>query len=165
VDRQICTYEYEQRRVKAGATTVQKTYEAKSETMKVTTCRPTPSHYGQQPSGYGHDSGEYQKCREEYQTQSYNVPKVDIPLEIAVDIAFPEPVQKCETISIEITETQCEDVSEDRCIDLAALEDGTQTIDQTTARLGAPDCNKLTLTLPTEACSKEHNSYNPYHKQ
>jgi hypothetical protein len=155
VERQVCTYEYEQRRVKAGATTVQKTYDTKSETMKVTTCRPTPPHYGQ-PQSYGHDSGEYQKCKEEYQTQSYRVPLVNQPLEIAVDIAFPEPVQKCETISIEITETQCSDVSEERCIDLAALVDDTQTLDQTKAVLGAPNCNKLTLALPTEACSKEH---------
>ena len=47
-----CTYVYAQRRVKAGATTVEVTYEGKSETMKVTSCRPTG--YGKPQYGYGH---------------------------------------------------------------------------------------------------------------
>ena len=128
IDREVCTYEYEQRRVKAGATTTQVTYEDKSETMKVTSCRPTPQ-YGYHQDPYA-DKGEYQKCREEYQTQQYRVPKVDVPLEIAVDIAFPEPRQACQTVSIEVTETVCQDNSEEVCIGLAKLEDDKQYVDQ-----------------------------------
>merc|ERR1712223_1074512 len=51
----------------------QVTYETKTETMKVTTCK---------PSGYGdhYGAGEHQYCLEEYQTQSYKVPLVTEPL-------------------------------------------------------------------------------------
>ncbi len=189
IQRDVCTYEYDQQKVKAGATVTQVTYEEKAETMKVTTCRPTPPAYG----GYGHqpephygESGEYQKCRGEYQTQQYRVPKVDQPLEIAVDIAFPEPRQACTTVSIEVTETVCEDNSQEVCIGLAKLVDDRQYVDQvrelkfklfivyflfvgsctktmlfysiqTIPEIGQPDCQQLTLTLPTEACSKGYH--------
>merc|ERR1712165_570165 len=51
----------------------QVTYETKTETMKVTTCKPSgySDHYG---------AGEHQYCHEEYQTQSYKVPLVTEPL-------------------------------------------------------------------------------------
>ena len=40
VDREICTYVYEKEDVTAPCTTTQVTYEDKSETMKVTACKP-----------------------------------------------------------------------------------------------------------------------------
>lgn len=115
--------------------------------MKVTTCSPSgyKSHY---------DSGEHQYCREEYQTQTYSVPRVDVPLEISVDTAVPEPVKECVTKTIEINEVVCEDVSEQRCIDVAEFEDATVSVDQTEVVLGEPNCNQISLSLPIELCSK-----------
>ncbi len=107
------------------------TYEPKSETMKVTTCRVQPPAYGHPQPAYGHEStGSLQKCKAEYQTQSYNLPRVDQPLEIAVDIAFPEPKQVCQDVNIEVTETVCEDSNQEVCIDLVKLEDDRQYVDQ-----------------------------------
>ena len=76
VNREICTYVYEREDVVASCTTIQVTYEAKSETMKVTRCG--ASGYGQPSYGYGKPSGEHQVCREEYQTQADKVPLVTV---------------------------------------------------------------------------------------
>merc|ERR1712168_1092600 len=87
--REICTYNYVSKKEVLGARTTQVTYETKTETMKVTTCK--PSGYGHQ--GYG--GGERQYCHEEYQTQSFKVPLVTEPLEVSVDVAAPQPEQVC----------------------------------------------------------------------
>merc|ERR1719228_3208119 len=83
--RKICTYKYNSVKETLGAQTTQVTYETKTETMKVTTCK---------ASGYGHQSyggGEHQYCHEEYQTQSFKVPLVTEPLEVSVEVAAPQP--------------------------------------------------------------------------
>ena len=79
------------------------TYEDKSETMKVTTCR---------ASGYGdhYGAGEHQYCREEYQTQAYRVPLVTEPYEISLEVSAPEPVKNCVVKDIVITEVVCKDI-------------------------------------------------------
>merc|ERR1712142_441666 len=110
----------------------QVTYETKTETMKVTTCK---------PSGYGdhYGAGEHQYCHEEYQTQSFKVPLVTEPLVVDVEVAAPEPVQNCVTKDITITEVVCQD-------NVAKFEDDTNTIDQTEIVLGEPNCADVTLT-------------------
>jgi len=148
--RKICTYKYNSVKETLGAQTTQVTYETKTETMKVTTCK--PSGYGHQ--GYG--GGEHQYCHEEYQTQSFKVPLVTEPLEVSVDVAAPQPEQVCVDKEITITEVVCKDIKEEKCFNVAKFEDDTNTIDQTEIVLGEPNCNDVTLTLPTQACSKKH---------
>jgi len=147
--RKICTYNYVSKPETLVATTTQVTYETKTETMKVTTCK---------PSGYGdhYGSGEHQYCHEEYQTQTYKVPLVTVPLDVEVDVAAPEPVQNCVTKDITITEVVCKDIKEEKCFNVAKFEDDVNVIDQTEIILGEPNCNDVTLTLPTQACSKAH---------
>merc|ERR1719228_3180657 len=138
--RKICTYKYNSVKETLGAQTTQVTYETKTETMKVTTCK---------PSGYGHQSysgGEHQYCHEEYQTRSFKVPLVTEPLEVSVDVAAPQPEQVCVG----------KDIKEEKCFNVAKFEDATTTIEQTEIVLGEPNCNDVTLTLPTQACSKKH---------
>jgi len=149
VPRKICTYNYVSKPETLIATTTQVTYETKTETMKVTTCA---------PSGYGghHYGGEHQYCHEEYQTQSFKVPLVTVPLDVEVEVAAPDPVQNCVTKEITITEVVCKDIKEEKCFNVAKFEDDTNTIDQTEIVLGEPNCNDVTLTLPTQACSKKH---------
>lgn len=156
VEREICTYSYGQRVEKLDATTTQVTYEDKSETMKVTTC--SPSHYKQPYNPYGphahKESGEHQYCREEYQTQAYRVPKVDEPLSVQVDGNVPEPKQECTKLTLEVTEVVCNDVEVEKCIKVAELEEAKVSADQSEVVLGEPDCAQVTLSLPTEVCSK-----------
>merc|ERR1739847_192081 len=128
VEREICTYEYAREDVTAPCTTTKVTYADKAETMKVTTC--SASGYG--TPGYGH--GEHQYCREEYQTQAYKVPLVTKP--------------------IEITEVVCKDNVAQKCFNVAKFEDSTNTIQQKEIIIGEPSCEQLTLTLPTQACTK-----------
>ena len=159
VDREICTYVYEKEDVVTPCTTTQVTYDEKSETMRVTACGAAGYGYGHH--GYGH--GEHQVCREEYQTQSYKVPLVTAPLEISCSLAYPAPKQVCVTKSIEITEVKCEDKVENECFNVAKFVDATNTVDQKEIIIGEPSCEQITLTLPTESCSKTHHHAPVYH--
>ena len=159
VDREICTYVYEKEDVTAPCTTSQVTYEEKSETMKVTACGPAGYGYGH----HGYGQGEHQVCHEEYQTQAYKVPLVQAPLEVTCSLAYPAPKQVCVTKAIEITEVKCEDKIERRCFNVAKFQDNTNTVDQVETIIGEPKCDAVTLTLPTQSCSKAHHAPAPYH--
>ena len=155
VDREICTYVYEKEDVTAPCTTTQVTYEDKSETMKVTTC-------GAAGYGYGHHgyapAGEHQVCHEEYQTQAYKVPLVTAPLEVTCSLAYPAPKKVCVTYSIDIDEVKCEDKIENRCFNVAKFVDATNVVDQVETVIGEPKCDQVTLSLPTQTCSKAHHA-------
>merc|ERR1739838_647095 len=148
-EHELCTYSYGPKLDVLPARITQVGYVDKSETMKVTSCK---------PSGYGdhYGAGEHQYCREEYQTQAYKVPTVDTPLDITVDLTNAEPVATCVTKVIEIDEVVCEDVKSQRCFNVARLVDSTNTIIQSEVVLGEPKCDAVTLTLPTKACKKTH---------
>jgi hypothetical protein len=156
VDREICTFEYTKAEAIAPCTTTQVTFDEKSETMKKTTCRATG--YGN--PGYG--AGEHQYCREEYQTQAYRVPLVTVPLALECKLSFPAPKQVCVTKSLVITEVKCADKVEKKCISVAKWADSSVTIDQKDVVIGEPSCQQLTLTLPTQACTKNSAYKKPY---
>merc|ERR1712227_846896 len=158
VDREICTYVYEKEDVTAPCTTTQVTYEDKSETMKVTACGPAGYGYGHQ--GYG---GEHQVCHEEYQTQAYKVPLVTYPLEVSCSLSYPASRKVCITKAIEITEVKCEDKIENRCFNVAKFVDTENVVEQVETIIGEPKCDQITLSLPTQACSKAHHAPAPYH--
>merc|ERR1711899_380521 len=126
---ELCTYSYAPLMGDLTGTVTQVTYADKSETMKVTSCK---------PSGYGdhYGAGEHQYCREEYQTQAYKVP--------------------CVTKDITVTTVTCEDQVNNVCFNVAKFVDATNVIDQQEVILGEPNCNPVTLTLPTKACKKSH---------
>merc|ERR1739844_121136 len=148
---ELCTYSYQDKTDTLDARVTQVTYAEKSETMKVTACK---------ASGYGHGgygAGEHQYCREEYQTQAYKVPLVTEPLAITVDLTNAEPKEVCVDVDVEITEVKCSDAVAEKCIDLVKFEDSTNTVDTSTAVISEePNCNQVTLTLPTQACSKPY---------
>lgn len=129
----------------------QVSYEQKSETMRVTSCK--ASGYGHQ--GYG--AGEHQICREEYQTQAYQVPLVTADKEVEIALTEPQPKEVCTDVDIEITEVVCNDIVAPKCVDLVKFEDSTNIVNQVTSVISeVPDCDKVTLTLPTKACSKPY---------
>merc|ERR1712203_907390 len=101
---ELCTYSYGPKTDTLPAQITQVTYEDKSETMKVTSCK---------PSGYGdhYGAGEHQYCREEYQTQAYKVPLVNAPLDITVDLTNPEPIKTCVIKDIVLTEVSAKTLS------------------------------------------------------
>merc|ERR1711971_657341 len=146
---ELCTYSYQDKTDTLAARITEVGYVDKSETMKVTSCK---------PSGYGdhYGAGEHQYCREEYQTQAYKVPTVDTPLDITVDLTNPEPIKTCVIKEIVLTEVVCEDIVEQKCFNVAELVDAANVVDQVEIILGEPNCNAVTLTLPTKACKKSH---------
>ena len=154
VEREICTYVYEKEDVTAPCTTTQVTYEDKSETMKVTACGAAGYGYGH----HGYGQGEHQVCREEYQTQAYKVPLVTAPLEVSCSLSYPAPKEVCVTKSIEITEVKCEDKIENTCFNVAKFVDATNTVEQVETVIGEPSCEQITLSLPTQSCSKAHHA-------
>merc|ERR1712227_704780 len=133
--------------------------EEKSETMKVTACGPAGYGYGH----HGYGQGEHQVCHEEYQTQAYKVPLVQAPLEVTCSLAYPAPKKVCVTKAIEITEVKCEDKIERRCFNVAKFQENANTVDQVETIIGEPKCDAVTLTLPTQSCSKAHHAPAPYH--
>jgi len=148
---ELCTYSYAPKTETLPAQVTQVTYEERSETMKVTNCK---------ASGYGdHYKGEHQVCAEEYQTQAYKVPLVDAPLDITVDLTNPEPVATCVVKDIILTVVVCEDIVDERCFNVAKLVDATNVVDQVDIVIGAPNCNAVTLELPTQACTLPPTPY------
>lgn len=128
------------------------TYEEKAETMRVTACR--ASGYGQ---AHYAAAGEHQYCREEYQTQAYKVPLVTADKEQELALSEPQPKEICTDVDVEITEVVCSDAVADKCVDLVKFEDSTNTIEQVNTVISEePNCNAVTLTLGTKACSKPY---------
>merc|ERR1712079_707324 len=99
-----------------------------------------------------------QVCHEEYQTQAYKVPLVTAPLEVTCSLAYPAPKKVCVTYSIDIDEVKCEDKIENRCFNVAKFVDATNVVDQVETVIGEPKCDQVTLSLPTQTCSKAHHA-------
>ncbi len=178
VDRKICTFEYVKEEVVALCATTQVTFDVKSETMKETSCKNKASGYAAAPSygnpsygtpGYGtpsygapapaHGTGEYQHCREEYQTQTYRVPLVTVPNPELCKLSFPAPKQVCVTKSLVITEVKCaEKVEKKICFPVVKWVDSSVRVEQKEVAIVEPSCKQLTLSLPTQACTK-NNAY------
>merc|ERR1712158_138571 len=72
IPREICTYTYIKKDDTLDAKITQVTYETKTETMKVTTCK---------PSGYGdhYGAGEHQYCHEDLRHQRYCAHRGHLP--------------------------------------------------------------------------------------
>merc|ERR1712227_708743 len=96
--------------------------------------------------GYGHQGygqGEHQVCHEEYQTQAYKVPLVTYPLEVSCSLSYPAPRKVC--------------------FNVAKFIDAENVVEQVETIIGEPSCEQITLSLPTQACSKAHHAPAPYH--
>merc|ERR1712210_409922 len=130
VQREICTYVYEREDVVTDCQTTQVTYDEKSETMKVTACG--------------------------VQAPAYKVPLVTAPLTVQCSLAYPAPKEVCVTKDITITEVKCEDKVENKCFNVAKFVDATNTVDQKEIIIGEPSCEEVTLSLPTQSCTKSH---------
>lgn len=80
-------------------------------------------------------------------------------------VAIPEPTKKCETKKVQIPEVTCENKEEERCFNLVALEESTETIQKCTTSIGEHKCSKVSLTLPAQTCVEELKEYESSYKQ
>ena len=116
----------------------------------VTVCAPGAPAYGGY-GGYGHGGYGHQYCNEVAQETQYNVPSVPI-VEPPVTVTYPEPKKTCVDKPISLPRVSCEDIVENKCIQVPEVEDSSVTVDKCTYGLGEPACQKVELTLPKQVC-------------
>jgi hypothetical protein len=145
IDNEVCTYSYQPKTETTTAKTVEVTFVKECKAQMVTVCQPAEYGYGQ---GYGHNY-----CKEVAQETCFNNPVVT-PVEPAVDVTYPEPIKTCVNIPIILPRISCEDLSEEKCITVPAIEDVSETFENCVTSLAAPACQAVELTLPKQVCAE-----------
>jgi len=143
IPQEVCSYSYEQKTEDTTAKTVEVTFEKKTDVQMVTVCQP-----GHGYGGYGHNY-----CKEVAQETAYNVPVVT-PVDVPVTVAYPEPIKTCVDKPIDLPVVSCEDLSEERTIQVPSVEDSEVIVPKCVAKLGAPACQAVELTLPKQVCKE-----------
>ena len=140
----VCSYAYQQKTEATTAKTVEVTFEKKEDVQMVTVCQ--PGHHGYGYGSYGHNY-----CKEVAQTTAYNVPVVT-PVDVPVEVAYPEAIKTCVDKPISLPRVTCEDIVEDRTITVPEVEDSSVSVEKCDTKLAAPACQKVELTLPKQVC-------------
>merc|ERR1739846_165105 len=159
IDNEVCTYSYQPKVEATTAKTVEVTFEKKEDVQMVTVCQ--PGHHGYGYGSYGHNY-----CKEVAQTTAYNVPVVT-PVDVPVDVTYPEAIKTCVNKPISLPRVSCEDLTEERTITVPEVEDATESVEKCDTQLAAPACQKVELTLPKQVCVELVYGYahdpEPYH--
>merc|ERR1712061_930870 len=150
IDNEICTYSYQQKTEETTAKTVEVTFNKECDTQMVTVCQPTP--------GYGYHSYGHNYCKEVAQETCYNVPVVT-PVEPAVEVAYPEPIESCVNKPIDLIVISCEDLTEEKCITVPEVMDDIEVEEKCITQLAAPACQTVDLTLPKQVCKEINYGY------
>merc|ERR1711935_814539 len=150
IPQEVCVYKYNQKTEDTTAKTVEVTFKKVTDVQMVTVCQPGPAGYGGHGGygGYGHNY-----CKEVAQETAYNVPVVT-PVDIDVTVAYPVPSKICVDKPISLPVVQCNVIEEDRTIKVPSVVDSEVTVAKCVAKLGAPDCQKVELTLPKQVCKE-----------
>merc|ERR1712141_596024 len=145
IPNEICTYSYRQKTEDTTAKTVE----------VVTVCAPGHhggyGHHGYGHGGYGGYGGYGKYCKEVAQTTSYNSPVVT-PVDIPVEVAYPEPIKTCVNKPISLPRVSCADLTEDKCIVVPEIMEDIASVEKCDTQLAAPNCNAVELTLPKQVC-------------
>merc|ERR1711935_1226887 len=144
IPNEVCSYAYQQKTEATTAKTVEVTFEKKEDVQMVTVCQ--PGHHGYGYGSYGHNY-----CKEVAQTTAYNVPVVT-PVDVPVEVAYPEAIKTCVDKPISLPRVTCEDIVEDRTITVPEVEDSIVLVEKCDTKLAAPACQKVELTLPKQVC-------------
>jgi len=144
----LCSIKYNQKADTTEATTIDISFEKECSKQMVTVCKP---QYGQE--SYGYSKGSYQHCKEIAQETCFNKPTVT-PKKTQVDVRVPEPTQDCQPMRVELPTVECENVEEERCVDLPALEGADVSAEQCTVEIGPPECKPVELVLPKQVCQE-----------
>merc|ERR1712141_732563 len=91
------------------------------------------------------------KTVEVAQTTQYNVPTVPA-VDVDVKVAYPAPKKVCVDKPIDLPRVTCEDLSEEKCIQVPEIEESSVTVDKCTYALGKAACQAIELTLPKQVC-------------
>ena len=152
IPQEICTYGYQKKYEDTTAKTVEVAFRKETQVQMVTVCQPGHQGYGHHGHhGYGGYGGYGKYCKEVAQETAYNVPVVS-PVDVAVKVAYPEPIKTCVNKPISLPRVTCEDLSEEKCIMVPEVMDDIETVEKCTAGLGPLACNKVSLSLPKQRC-------------
>merc|ERR1712223_2201965 len=171
---EVCVYEYEQASEQtfvaeghhSDAKTVEVVFVEKSDTQMVTVCQPGYGGYGH--GGYGHGGCGHQYCNEVAQTTQYNVPTVPA-VDVDVKVAYPAPKKVCVDKPIDLPRVTCEDLSEEKCIQVPEIENPPSLLTNVPmlwARLPAkplslPSPSKSVLSLSMDTLMKNTSTSQP----
>ena len=84
---------------------------------------------------------------------TYNVPAVT-PVDVPVTVAYSSLVKTCVDKPINLPIVTCNDISEERTIQVPSVRDDAVVVCKCSAGLGEPACSKVELTLPKQACEE-----------
>ena len=147
----VCSYAYQQKTEEITAKSVEVTFEKKEDIQMVTVCQ--PGRYGYGYGSYGHNY-----CKEVAQTTTYNCP-VLIPIDVAIEVTFPEAIETCMDQRISLPSWSCEDIVENRTMTVPEVEDSWVHVEKCNTKLLPPVCQKVELTLPKQVCVELVNGY------
>merc|ERR1711997_161125 len=126
IPQEVCTYTYAPQDEATIAKTVEVSFVKETKTQMVTVCQPGyGGGYGH--GGYGHGGYGHQYCNEVAQETAYNVPSVPV-VEPPVTVTFPEPKKTCVDKPIDLPRVACEDLSEEKCIQVPEVEDSSVSV-------------------------------------
>ena len=75
----------------------------------------------------------------------------------------PTPSQDCGPMQVELPTVECEEVVEERCVQLPSLEEAEVEAQQCRVGVGSQNCRELELVLPLQVCREQ--LYGDAHKQ
>jgi hypothetical protein len=168
IDNEICNYSYKPKTETTSAQNVEVSFQKECDTQMVTMCDTVKVGYGHgyghgygKGYGYGHGYGHgYGKghgkgykhvCKQVEQETCRNVPVVT-PVQPAVDVTYPEPMETCINKPISLPRISCENLTENKCITVPQVEKVTDSVDVCETKLSRPDCQEVELDLPQQVC-------------
>ena len=157
IPNKIHSCKYQEKTDDTVATTVEVTYEKSEHTTYVSQCEPV-NHYliSQGFKVYGDPY-----CKDVPQISKYNSPVVT-PNVAPVKVTFPEAKKKLIDKPISVPTITCENISVEKCITVPAIGHAKISVTKCDAKLAAPACSNITLTLPKEVCIQTAPTYSHY---
>ena len=94
------------------------------------------------------------------QEKHYKSPIVTT-LEVPVKVSYPLHKQTCYNKSIELPVIQCDDIKEERTIQVPTIEDSKVYCDVCYSKIVTPKCTKIGLQLPKQHCTEFQLEHKP----
>merc|ERR1712179_780262 len=149
IDNEVCTYSYHNQTESTIVRNVGVNFETVGNRNIDKVCRLAKTPHGldnRQPL----DTFTYQYQNIPSTTWS-KFPKVT-PVENSVFVVFPKPIKTCVNKPISLPRITCELVTVRKCFTVPEVVVFSQGFEVCTTSLGAPSCNTVELTLPTQVC-------------
>jgi len=143
---EVCMIKYETKPATADASVPDVSFERMCDKQMVTVCKP-------QTHGYGYNKVTYQHCEEIAQETCYNKPVVNAK-PTKVDVKLPEPKTECGPMRVMLPSVECEEITEQSCVTLPALESADVQAESCNVKLGQPECKPVDLVLPKQVCQE-----------